>query len=64
VVSFNNNDFSSFTMPAITTVDLKYRQVGIEAAAMILRLLNGEKVQPVRIEPELCIRETSGPARG
>lgn len=63
VVSFNNNDFSSFTMPAITTVDLKYRQVGIEAAAMILRLLNGEKVQPVRIEPELCIRETSGPVR-
>jgi len=64
VVSFNNNDFSSFTMPAITTVDLKYQEVGTEAAMMMLRLLGGEKVRPVRIEPELCIRETSGPAKG
>lgn len=62
VVSFNNNDFSEFTMPAITTVDLKYRQVGQEAANMILGLLNNKKVKSVTIEPELCIRETTGPA--
>jgi LacI family transcriptional regulator len=63
VVSFNNNDFSSFTMPAITTVDLKYQEVGKEAARMVLRLIRKEKVSPVMIEPELCIRETSGPSR-
>lgn len=59
VVSFNNNDFASFTMPAITTVDLKYEEVGREAAIMIRKLINKEKVSPVIIEPELCIRETT-----
>lgn len=63
IVSFNNNDFSGFTMPAITTVDLKYQQVGREAGQMILKLLKKEKVKSLMIEPELCIRETSGPRK-
>lgn len=61
VVSFNNNDFSAFSMPSITTVDLKQRDVGIEAANSILRLLNGERVKPTLIEPLLAARESSGP---
>jgi LacI family transcriptional regulator len=63
VVSFNNNDFSAFTLPAITTVDLHYAKVGEAAADMIMKLLNKEIVSSVMIEPELCIRETSGPAK-
>jgi len=63
VVSFNNNDFSAFSMPSITTVDLKQRDVGIEAANMILRLLRGERVKPVMIEPILAARESSGPVK-
>jgi DNA-binding LacI/PurR family transcriptional regulator len=63
VVSFNNNDFSAFSMPSITTVDLKQRDVGIEAANSILRLLNGERVKPTLIEPVLTHRESSGPVQ-
>ncbi len=63
VVSFNNNDFSAFSMPSITTVDLKQRDVGIEAANSILRLLNGERVKPTVIEPLLTPRESSGPVK-
>ena len=63
VVSFNNNDFSAFSMPSITTVDLKQRDVGIEAAKSILRLLQGERVKPVMIDPVLAARESSGPVK-
>jgi DNA-binding LacI/PurR family transcriptional regulator len=63
VVSFNNNDFSAFSMPSITTIDLRQREVGIEAANAILGLLNGERVKPTLIEPVLVARESSGPVR-
>jgi len=60
VVSFNNNDFSAFSIPSITTVDLKQREVGVQAALMTLKLLKGEKVKPIFIAPELIARESSG----
>lgn len=63
VISFNNNDFSAFTTPAITTVDLKYQEVGHEAGNMIVRLLNNESINPITIEPELCLRETTSRLR-
>jgi DNA-binding LacI/PurR family transcriptional regulator len=62
VVSFNNNDFSAFTIPSITTVDLKQRDVGIYAADSIYQLLNNEPMKSINIQPELRIRESSGRA--
>lgn len=60
VVSFNNNDFSAFSMPSITTVDLKQREVGVQAALLTLKLLKGEKAKSIFIAPELITRESSG----
>lgn len=63
VVSFNNNDFSAFTIPSITSVDLKQHDVGIHAADSIYQMLNGENMKSITIQPELRIRESSGPAK-
>jgi putative transposase len=63
VVSFNNNDFSAFTIPSISSVDLKQHDVGVYAANAIYQLLNGENMKSINIQPELRIRESSGPAK-
>jgi DNA-binding LacI/PurR family transcriptional regulator len=63
VVSFNNNDFAAFTIPSITSVDLKQHDVGIYAADLIYQLLHGETMKSINVQPELCIRESSGPAK-
>ena len=63
VVSFNNNDFAAFTIPSITSVDLKQHDVGIYAADLIYQLLHGETIKSISVKPKLCIRESSGPAK-
>ena len=63
VVSFNNNDFSAFTIPSITSVDLKQHDVGVQAADAIYQMLNGKNMKSINIQPELRIRESSGPAK-
>lgn len=63
VVSFNNNDFSAFTIPSITSVDLKQHDVGVHAAEGIYQMLNGENMKSINIQPELRVRESSGPAK-
>ena len=63
VVSFNNNDFSAFTIPSITSVDLKQHDVGVHAADSIYQMLNGKSMKSITIQPELRIRESSGPAK-
>ena len=63
VVSFNNNDFSAFTIPSITSVDLKQHDVGIHAANAIYQMLNGKNMKSLNIQPELRIRESSGPVK-
>lgn len=63
VVSFNNNEFSAFTIPSISSIDLKQHDVGMHAADMISKLLNGEMTRSINILPELCIRESSGPVK-
>ena len=59
LVSFNNNDFSAYTTPAITSVDLKQHDVGIHAADLIIKLMHGEQVKSIQIQPQLCVRESS-----
>lgn len=63
VVSFNNNEFSAFTIPSISSIDLKQHDVGVHAADLIQKLLDGEITKSINILPELCARESSGPAR-
>lgn len=62
LVSFNNSDFSAFTLPAITTVNLMHSRVGGEAAESIVGLISRSEVKSKLIQPELVVRESSGPA--
>ncbi|MCE7527085.1 LacI family DNA-binding transcriptional regulator [Polynucleobacter sp. IMCC 30228] len=59
LVSFNNNDFAAYTTPSITSVDLKQHDVGIHAANLIIKLMHGEQIKSIQIQPQLCVRESS-----
>ena len=63
LASFNNNNFSSFTTPSITSIDLRQNEIGKVAASQILRLLNNKSAKSIQIKPVLHIRESSGQAK-
>ncbi len=63
LVGFDNEAFTRFSEPAISTIDQQSRQIGIAAAEIFLEQinLNGEKFVPKKIvlTPELIIRKSS-----
>lgn len=61
IVSFNNNDFSGYTFPSLTTVDLRQRDLGHAAAKMINQIIEGNSPRSLSLSPILRIRESSGP---
>lgn len=63
VVSFNDNDFSAYVTPSLTTVHLPIRQVGMKAGHYLLTCL-GEDLGEDRyaLDVQLQVRESSGPA--
>ena len=63
LVSFNNNDFSGFTYPSHSTVDLRQYEVGTIAARMISQIIESVHTDNVMLKPILRIRESSGPRR-
>ncbi len=57
---FGNYEIGSIAVPALTTVDVRAREIGKTAAALILDLLDGaENVGQRAIEPTLLVRESS-----
>ena len=60
LVSFNNNDFSRHTYPALTTVDLRQHEVGTIAARMITELIDSGRSENKVLRPILRLRESSG----
>ena len=68
VVGFDNVSFSAYTNPALTTFDQPKRQIGAEAAQLLLDLLNhppatGEPPQKTvrAIQGRLLVRESTAP---
>jgi LacI family transcriptional regulator len=63
IVGFDNESFTRFSEPAISTIDQQSRQIGIAAAEIFFEQINlkSEKFVPKKIvlTPELIIRKSS-----
>jgi LacI family transcriptional regulator len=70
VVGQNNQDFTPFLIPPLTTVSHPVQQLGRQGAELLLQRLAWPADEPwlphrVAIEPTLAVRESSGePRRG
>ena len=63
VIGYDDMDFTELQgYKTITTVRQPKRQIGILAADLLYRIIQGEAASSVVLEPELIIRESSGPA--
>jgi len=61
VVSVNNLDFSAYTSPPLTTVSIPMEELGVAAAEMLIRRINGFSGLPVKIiyPPTLIVRQST-----
>jgi LacI family transcriptional regulator len=63
VLGFDDIQSSFFHVPSLTTIRQPLQEMGSTAAAALLRKLSGESIPSViRVEPELIVRESTGPA--
>ena len=57
---FGNYEIGIIAVPTLTTIDVRAREIGETAAALILDLLDGKKdVAQRAIEPALLVRQSS-----
>ena len=62
VLGFDDIQSASFHVPSLTTIRQPLQQMGSTGAEALLKVLAGETLTPIlRIEPELIIRESTGP---
>jgi LacI family transcriptional regulator/LacI family purine nucleotide synthesis repressor len=61
IVGFDDIEISQYLNPALTTIRQKKGEMGIEAAKMVLEMINHpeEKVEPEIIETELILRDST-----
>ena len=63
VFGFDDIQSASFHVPSLTTIRQPLKAMGSTAAAALLQKLTGETLpSTIRVEPELIIRESTGPA--
>ena len=64
VLGYDDIQSASFHMPSLTTIRQPLQEMGCAGAASLLRMLSGEALPHVlRVEPELIVRESTGPVR-
>jgi LacI family transcriptional regulator len=64
VVGFDDIQSASYHVPSLTTIRQPLKLMGSTAAAALLRRLAHETLPAtIRVEPELVVRESTGPAR-
>ena len=59
VVGFDNTINSKYTIPGITTVDIEADKIGAIAISLLIKKMQGVKVDDYIIEPKLIIRNSS-----
>ncbi|WP_406432616.1 LacI family transcriptional regulator [Streptomyces sp. NBC_00631] len=66
VAGFDDAPYAGYTHPALTTVRLDFEGLGRGAFGMLHRLLDPDNAPapPLWAEPELIVRESTGPAPG
>jgi LacI family transcriptional regulator len=64
VLGFDDIPAASYVVPSLTTIRQPLQQMGNTAAALLLKKLAKEKIpEVVKLDPELVLRESTGPAR-
>ena len=63
ITGFDNIEFSEFTNPPLTTVNIPREAIGRMAVEALLTEERGPEGQEVVIEPELILRDSTGPYR-
>jgi len=61
IVGFDDIEISQYLNPALTTIRQKKEEMGIEAAKMVIELINNqkEKIEPEIIDTELIVRNST-----
>lgn len=58
IVGFDDYQLSAYVMPGLTTATHPKNKMGMDAGQMILRMINGEKVEPIIYHPEIIKRDS------
>ncbi len=65
VLGFDDIQSASFHVPSLTTIRQPLHEMGTTGANVLLRILHGEELPAIlRVEPQLIVRESTGPASG
>ena len=65
VVGFDDSTIARIAVPAITTVRQPLEEIGRMAATLLTRMIEGQKVDPIRLElgARLIARDSTAPVR-
>jgi DNA-binding LacI/PurR family transcriptional regulator len=64
IVGFDDIQSASYHVPSLTTIRQPLKLMGSTAAAALLRRMANETLPAtIQVEPELVVRESSGPPR-
>ena len=65
VVGFDDSTIARIALPAITTVRQPLEEIGRMAATLLTRMIDGQKVDPIRLElgARLIVRDSTAPVR-
>lgn len=65
VIGYDDAPLAVLTSPALTTIRQPLKQMGALAASLLLRIVNGETMEPKAhlLTPEIIVRGTTGPAK-
>lgn len=65
VVGFDDSTIARIAVPAITTVRQPLEEIGRMAATLLTRMIDGQKVDPIRLEmgTRLVVRDSTAPVR-
>ena len=62
ITGFDGSDVGMYLHPALTTVSTTARQWGVAAASALLRLIDGDDVRDIDLEPaQLVVRDSTAP---
>jgi LacI family transcriptional regulator len=64
VIGFDDLTLAAMSTPPLTSVSHQLRNMGQTAVQMLMRRINGERVDPVEIATALVLRESCAPFGG
>ena len=65
VVGFDDSTIARIALPTITTVRQPLEEIGRMAATLLTRMIDGQKVDPIRLEmgARLIVRDSTAPVQ-